>query len=92
MTQRAATQKEQLDIIRDAVVTAITQAAELSGLRNWMIRAHFLDLKPGEWPNEEKIVQGEGQSLQSAFEDIIDPNDTEFWESTWATDYRTAFE
>ena len=75
------TKQEQYEKILDAVETAIIQAAELSGLRNWMIYHHLKNLKPKEEPNEELIVQSEGNSLIAAFEGIIDPDDREYFES-----------
>ena len=88
--QRAATQKEQLNEIKDAIETVIIQAAEISGLRNWLIMRHFLKLKPGQWPNGEMIVQGDGEGLIQAFEAIIDPDDMEFFNSNWAKECATA--
>jgi hypothetical protein len=84
---RKATRKEQIEIIQAAVETAIMQASAISGLRNWMIYHHSKNLKPGEWPNGESIVQWEGQSLCDAFEHIIDPDDKEK-----LTDHRTGAE
>lgn len=89
MTDQQATVKEQLDLIKDAVETAIMQAAEISGLRNWLIYHHFRNLKQGEWPNEEEILIGEGQSLGMAFEGIVDPDDTDYLDSRWCTECDT---
>ena len=86
---REATRAEQIQIIQRAVETAIKQASEISGLRNWMIYHHFKALKIGEWPNDEAIVQGEGQSLEMAFGDIIDPDDHEYLKSRWFVDCAT---
>jgi hypothetical protein len=75
------TTQEQYERVLDAVETAIVQAAELSGLRNWLISECLRWLKKGEDPNEEMIVQGIGLDLLQAFETIIDPDDQEFLNS-----------
>jgi hypothetical protein len=64
--------KEQLDQIKDAVETAIIQAAEVSGLRDWLVYHHLKNLITDEDLNEEMIVLGVVQLLEIAFEGIID--------------------
>lgn len=73
-----ATQREQIEMVFDAVTTAVTQAAEISGLRNWLIFTCLRNLKAGEWPEQELIVHGIGHMLEEAFSTIIDPDDPEF--------------
>ncbi len=87
MTQeRKATKEEQISIIQEAVETTISQAAELSGLRNWLIYRHFKQLKAGEWPNGEMINFSEGEGLIQALNQIIDPDDSEYLTSRWFTE------
>lgn len=81
MSERKASKQEQVEIVQDAVETLIVQAAELSGLRNWLIWAALKHLREGEWPNEEIIVQAGGIGLEEAFNAIIDPDDNEYLES-----------
>ena len=80
---RRATKAEQIEVVQDAICVAITQSAELSGLRNWLIYNALKKVKPGEFPNGEMIVHGYGRQLTQAFQDIIDPDDTEYFESSF---------
>jgi hypothetical protein len=76
-----ATLGEQTERIDDAIETAILQAAEISGFRDWLLQCHLKSLAEGEWPNEEAIVQGKGDALVRAFESAIDPDAVEYLKS-----------
>lgn len=89
MTERKATKKEQLAVIQNAVETAIEQASQLSGLRNWYIWNCFKHLKEGEWPKDEMICQSIGRELIIVFGDIVDGDDKEFFESNFYTECDT---
>lgn len=73
--------EEQISEIQSAVCVAIEQAAELSGLRNWFIFNVLRQTKPGECPNSEMIVQSIGRDLIVAFQNMIDGDDRQFFES-----------
>jgi hypothetical protein len=74
------TKQKQYEHICDAVETAIIQAAEISGLRNWLIWLTLNNLKECP-PIKERIVQNTGATLLPGFEGMIDPDDQEFFNS-----------
>jgi hypothetical protein len=73
---RAPTEKEKRDFAERIVDTAIVQASESSGLRDWLIKRALQGFTEWDRPNAAELMLQGYDDLIAAFEDIVDPDES----------------
>jgi hypothetical protein len=72
---REPTEQEKLEFVARVVDTAIVQASESSGLRDWLIKRALASYTGWMQPNAAEDLLQMHDDLIAAFEGIVDPND-----------------